>query len=163
LVGGVAVVVVFGAREVQEIMGRLVGFAESSCDRFIVFAVFQSGVSVLDLVALRVGDYPVESWMGFETASGHVGRYRFGVSTPEACACLGAYLEERGGKVGEPLLVGKRGPLSVKDVHRVLKGVVHRSGLDKIRGFSAKCIHRGFEATLKIPGIYPQVVDILLK
>jgi site-specific recombinase XerD len=154
---------VLDAKDAQAIMGKLASFAGSARDRFIVFAVFQSGVLVSDLVALNVGDYPVEAWMGFETVSGRVGRCRFGVSTPEACACLAAYLEERKGQIGEPLLVGKNGAFGVKDVNRVLKEVIHRSGLDKIRGFTAKCMCRGFEATLKSPGVYLQVKEILLK
>jgi site-specific recombinase XerD len=155
--------VVWGAMEAQAIMSKLVSFAGSFRDRFIVFAVFQSGILVSDLVALKVGDFPVEAWMGFETVSGRVGRCRFGVSTPETCACLVSYLEEREGQIGEPLLVGKNGSLSIKDVNKVLKGVIHRAGLDKIRGFTAKCMHKGFEATLKSPKIYLQVKEILLK
>lgn len=152
-----------GAREAQAIVAKLVSFAGSFRDCFIVIVAFQSGVSSSDLAALRIGDYPLEPWMGFETASGCVGKYRYGVSTPEACGYLAAYLEERGGKVGEPLLVGKNGSFTVKAVNRVLKGVIHRSGLDRIRGFTAKCLHRGFERTLNYADNYSRVVEILLK
>jgi len=153
-----------GAKEAQAIMFKIVSFAECSRDRFIVIAAFQNGLSSSDLSALKIGDYPLEPWMGFETASGRVGKYRYGVSTPECCACLVAYLEERcGGQNGEPLLVGKNGPFSAKDVNRVLKVVLHRAGLDKIRGFTAKCLGKGLEATLNYAENYSRVMDILLK
>jgi integrase len=152
-----------GAKEAQAIMAKLVSFADSHRDRFIVMAAFQNGLSSSDLAALKIGDYPLEPWMGFETASGHVGKYRYGVSTPEACAYLAAYLEVREGQNGEPLLIGKKGPLSVKEVNKVLKGIIHRAGLDKIRGFTAKCLHKGFEKTLNYAENYSQVADILLK
>ncbi|MDR2707777.1 MAG: hypothetical protein LBB87_03400 [Nitrososphaerota archaeon] len=152
-----------GARESQFIVAKLVSFADCFRDRFIVVAAFQSGISSSDLAAFRIGDYPLEPWMGFETVSGGVGCFRYGVSVPEACGFLAAYLEERGGKVGEPLLVGKSGAFSVKDVNRVLKGVLHKSGLDAIRGFTAKCLHRGFEWTLNYAENYSRVLEILLK
>ena len=152
-----------GAKEAQAVMAKLVSFADSARDRFIVMAAFQNGLSASDLAALKIGDYPLEPWMGFETASGHVGKCRYGVSTPETCGYLMAYLEKREGQVGEPLLVGKRGVfLDVKEVNKVLKGVIHRSGLDRIRGFSAKCLQRGFEATLRCSENYARVLDILL-
>jgi hypothetical protein len=144
-------------------MARLVSFAGSFRDCFIVVAAFQNGLSSSDLAALRVGDYPLEPWMGFETVSGCVGNFRYGVSTPEACGYLAAYLAERGGEKGEFLFVGKSGPFSVKDVNRVLKGVLHRSGLDRIRGFTAKCLHMGFERTLNYADNYSRVLEILLK
>ena len=152
-----------GAKEAQVVMAKLVSFADSPRDRFIVMAVFQNGISSLDLSALKIGDYPLEPWMGFETKSGHVGKYRYGVSTPETCAYLAAYLEERKGQNGEPLLIGKKGPLNVKEINKVLKGVIHRAGLDKIRGFTAKCLLKGFEATLNYAENYSQVIAILLK
>ncbi len=134
--------------------------AQSDRDRFIVACMFQNGFNPSDVAALRVGDYPVEPWTYFERARTKNGRTIRGVSMPEVCDCLRAYLRVRG-SAGGGLLLSREGELDGDGVSQVLRllidGVPELAGVE---GFVPTSLRDAFEDALTdAEGVKPKTKE----
>jgi site-specific recombinase XerD len=146
----------------QEQVTALFNVADSARDRFIVAVAFQNGVLPVDIAALKIGEYPLVVWQIYTKSRCKTGAQWIGVSTPEACKELNAYLRLRKGKPGEPLLMGREGPLTANTVQAVLSLLIKRAELDSIPGFIPKCLRDGFADVLIDADVYLQVKEALM-
>lgn len=127
---------------------KLIGFADSARDKFIIAASYHHGALPIDLAKLRVGDYPFDAWTYAEKSRSKTGEVWRVVSTPDCCDYLRAYMQIRKGAVGEPLLMGRKGPLDNVAICEIITDLINRAGLNSIPGFSPKCFRDGFEDAL---------------
>jgi integrase len=132
----------------REDVQKLISYAAVDRDRLIIALMFQNGVLPVDLVGLRIGDYPVEPWMYYKRKRSKTGKFWHGVSTPDICFYLKAYLRIRGGKSGESLFFGREGAMSSSSLSGVVAAVIERSGLGVVPDFIPKCLRDGFEDVL---------------
>lgn len=146
----------------NEEVRQLISYADCARDKFIVAVMFQSGPAPIDVAALQVGCYPVEPWVYFEFSRSKTGEVWRGVSTPDVCEFLKAYLVIRGGVVGEPLLVGREGSLNSEGVSQVVHTLIVKAGFSSIAGFKPKCLRDGFEDALVDAEIYHKVKEALM-
>ena len=136
--------------------------ADCARDKLIVALAFQNGIVPSDIANLKVGEYPSVAWCYYSKARKKTGELWHGVSTPDICACLAAYMVIRRGVVGEPLFVGREGVLDGAGVGVVLKGLIERAGLGSIVGFMPKCLRDGFADVLVDADVYLQVKEALM-
>jgi integrase len=141
---------------------RLISFADSDRDKFIVTVMYQNGPVPIDVSKLNVGDYPSEPWVYFEFSRSKTGIVWRGVSTPDACEFLRAYMVKRKGAVGEPLIIGREGPLDNEAVSQAVRVLIEKAGLSKIAGFVPKCLRDGFEDALADAEIYHKTKEALM-
>jgi hypothetical protein len=138
-------------------------FADSAKEHFILAVGYQNGALPVDVAGLRVGDYPTEPWTYFEKSRSKTGEVWCGVSTPDACGYLKAYLLQRNGKIGEPLFLGYGGrSLESESVSELLRGLIEKAKLDSIPGFMPKCLRDGFEDVLIDARTYHKVKEALM-
>jgi len=153
----------------NEDVRSLFAHADSARDKFIVAVIYQNGPAPVDVAALRVGDYPVEPWVYFEFSRSKTGEVWRGVSTPDVCDCLKAYvIVKKGkvmikkGKVGEPLLVGREGPLDNQGVSQVVRELIIKAGFGSVEGFKPTSLRDAFEDALCDAEIYSKVKEALM-
>lgn len=146
----------------QEDIQKLVHFADSTRDKFVVTVAYQNGLLPVDVANLCIGDYPLEPWTYFERSRSKTGEVIRGISTPDACHYLQEYMIMRKGKRGEPLIIGREGPADNETVGQILRTIITKSELDQIPGFIPKCLRDGFEDALVDANINRKIKEALM-
>jgi hypothetical protein len=145
--------------EVRIIFGK----ADSARDRLVVALMYQNGPAPIDVSLLCCGDYPLEAWQYFERSRSKTGEVWRGISMPDVCECLRAYLNVRGNfKLGEPLFVGREGPLNSEGISQVVHDLIERAGFGKVVGFKPTSLRDAFEDALVDAEIYHKVKEALM-
>lgn len=141
----------------------LFGKADSARDRLIVALMVQNGPAPIDVSLMCCGDYPVEPWVYFERNRSKTGEVWRGVSTPDVCECLKAYLNMRGDfKPKDPLFVGREGPLNSEGISEVVHDLIGKACLNGIVGFKPTSLRDAFEDALVDAEIYHKVKEALM-
>jgi integrase len=146
----------------QEDVRRLNSFADCARDHLIVTLMFHHGLLPVDLAALRIGDYPLTPWVYFTGSRSKTGEEYHAVSTPDACKYLTDYLRLRGGRSGDPLFMGRKGPLDNKAISDIISVLIVRASFDNIPGFMPKCLRDGFADVLVDADVYLQVKEAMM-
>jgi len=128
---------------------KLLTQAGTARNKFIIMALFHNGILPVDLAALKIGDYPTEPWVYYKKIRSKTKKFWYSASTPEACKFLNEYLQIRNGKTGEPLLLGREGPLGPTGIKIILDQLIKQAGLDKNPNFIPKCLRNGFFNSLR--------------
>ncbi|XES78158.1 MAG: tyrosine-type recombinase/integrase [Candidatus Bathyarchaeia archaeon] len=144
--------------EVRELLDH----ADCARDKFIIAIMYQNGFVPVDIAALNVGDYPSEPWQYFERSRSKTGEVIRGVSMPDVCSALNAYMKIRGEEAG-PLLLGREGPLNNKAVTQVVSCIIQNvPKLHEVKGFKPTNLRDAFEDSLKAAGIYPKTKEAMM-
>ena len=99
-------------------------------DRAIVLLLLRAGLRVLETVRLNLDDVSLSAEGGVvRVREGKGGRSRAVPLPPEARAALEAYRAARPAGESDRLFPGQRGPLTPRQVQRILKRVARRAGL----------------------------------
>jgi len=141
---------------------RLLSFANSSRDKFIVTLAFQNGVLPVDIVGLKIGEYPTEPWVYYKKQRSKTKKTWHGVSTPDIVMFLKDYLVVRNGKEKEPLLLGRFGPMTADAVKFMLQELIVRAGFDSNPNFIPKCLRDGFEDILVDADVYTKTKEAMM-
>jgi integrase/recombinase XerC len=100
-------------------------------DRAIVVTLLNTGLRVVELVNLRLGQVTLAEDRGsLQVTAGKGGRDRSIALNAMARQVLAEYLEVRPNVADEAFFIGRRGPMSVRQVPRILKRYVSQAGLD---------------------------------
>jgi hypothetical protein len=140
-------------------------FAKADCarDKLIVVLMYQNGPVPIDISLFKVGDYPSEPWVYFERSRSKTGEVWRGISTPDICDCMSAHLKVRGNvEVGEPLFVGREGPLNNEAISQILRELIAKAGLNSISGFKPTSLRDAFEDALVDAEVYPKIKKALM-
>jgi integrase len=146
----------------QEQMQTLNSYAATDRDHLMISLLFHNGVLPVDQESLKIGDLPVEPWMYYKKKRSKTGESWHGVITPDISRYLRAYLKIRGGKKGDPLFIGRSGPMTRDTITMVIKQLIMQAGFDEISGFSPKCLRDGFEDALVDAEVYHKVKEALM-
>jgi len=141
---------------------KVLSVANCKRDEFIVVLAYHCGLTPKDISMFCIGDYPVEPWKYFINSRGKTGATWHGVSTPEGCRYLREYMVIRGGKKGEPLLMGREGPLNEVAVAEVLSILIKRADLGHIDGFTAKSFRDGRFNALRTAEVDIQIREAMM-
>jgi hypothetical protein len=130
----------------------------------IVALMYQNGQAPVDVSLLCCGDYPSEPWTYFERSRSKTGEVWRGVSTPDVCEFLKAYLNVRGVSASDkPLFVGRFGPLDSEGiseiVHKLIRAVPELSEID---GLKPTSLRDAFEDALVDAETYHKVKEALM-
>lgn len=141
----------------------LYGKADSALHRLVVALMYQNGCAPKDASLLCCGDYPRAPWIYFERSRSKTGEIWRGISTPDVCECLGAYLKIRGKfEDSDPLFVGREGPLDSVGLSQIIRELMIKAGLDKVPGFKPTSLRDGFEDALVDAEIYHKIKEALM-
>jgi site-specific recombinase XerD len=133
---------------------KLLSYADSSRDKFIVCVAFQNGVAPVDVANLKLGEYPTEPWAYYKKKRSKTKKYWHGVSTPETSRYLKDYLTKTqkthnsSSAKNVPLLYGREGPMNSATVSLVIEKLIQKSGLSENPNFIPKCLRDGLEDAL---------------
>jgi len=143
------------ARKVQkysptnEEVRHLYMMADNSRDRLIVALMYQNGLSPIDISLLTVGDLPCSEWGYYEKSRSKTGEIIRAVVTPDEVYELQHYLKIRGNpSKGEPLFVGRQGPLDNQAISAILSELIEKSGLGGNNGFKPTSLRDALEDAL---------------
>lgn len=141
---------------------ELLSFADQR-GRLIVTLMYQCGPAPVDVSELRRGDIPREAWAYFEKSRSKTGEVWRGVTTPDICAELNAYLKLLGEGSDKDLLFRSReGFLDNEGVSRVVADLINRAGYSGVAGFVPKCLRDGLEDALVDANINSKVKEALM-
>jgi integrase len=142
----------------------LIGKADCARDRLIVALMFQNGPAPIDVSLLCCEDYPLEPWVYFERSRSKTGEVWRGVSTPDVCEYLKAYLTVRGVSASDkPLFVGRFGPLDSEGISEIVHNlIVSIPELSKIEGLKPTSLRDAFEDALVDAETYHKVKEALM-
>jgi integrase len=147
----------------NEVVRDLFAAADSARDKLIVALMYQNGPSPVDVSLLRCGDYPSEPWKYFERSRSKTGEIWHGVSTPDVCECLKAYLKVRGKYKSEDLLfVGREGALKGKGVSAIVRDLIVKAGFGEVKGFKPTSLRDAFEDALVDTETYHKTKEALV-
>jgi integrase len=127
----------------REEVKKILAVANCKRDELIVTLAYHCGLVPEDVVGICIGQYPTEPWKHFTGIRGKTGSTWHGVSTPEGCKFLNEYMIIRGGQKGEPLFMGREGPLNGVALSEIISTLVKRAGLSHIDGLTAKSFRDG--------------------
>jgi integrase len=157
------------ARKVQkysptnEEIRHLYTIADSSRERLIIALMYQNGLSPIDVSLLNVGDLPVEEWAYFEKSRSKTGEIFRSVVTPDIAYELETYLKIRGNPLkGEPLFVGRKGPLDNQAISDMVSALIEKSGLDGNNGFKPTSLRDALEDALVEANVNHKIKEALM-
>jgi site-specific recombinase XerD len=157
------------ARKVQkysptnEELRHLYTIADSSRDRLIVALMYQNGLAPVDVSCLNVGDLPSEEWGYYEKSRSKTGEIFRSVVTPDIAYELRTYLKIRGNlSKGEPLFVGRQGPLDNQAISGILSDLIEKSGLDGNNGFKPTSLRDALEDALVEANVNHKIKEALM-
>lgn len=128
---------------------NLFGSADSARDKLIIALMYHHGPTPVDVSKLCGGEYPSEPWQYFEKSRSKTGEVWRGISTPDVCECMAAYLKVRGPcKQGERLFIGREGVLVPKSVSALVHDLIVKCEYNKIKGFKPTSLRDAFEDAL---------------
>ena len=140
-------------------------FAVADCarDKLIVALMYQNGPAPIDVSLLCCGDYPVEPWAYFERSRSKTGEVWHGVSIPDVCECLKAYLNVRGKyKPEDRLFIGREGTLNGKGVSSIVRELIVKAGFGSVKGFKPTSLRDAFEDALVDAETYHKTKEALV-
>lgn len=146
----------------NEEVRKVLGVADCARDKLIVSVMYQNGPAPVDVADLVVGDYPETPWTFFITSRSKSGEVWRGVSTPDTCEALKAYLPIRNGRKGEPLFVGRRGALDNMGISEIVSGLIAKAGFGDVEGFRPYSLRDAFEDALGDAEVYHKVKEALM-
>jgi len=157
------------ARKVQkyspsnEELRHLYTIADCSRDRLIVALMYQNGLAPVDISLLNVGDLPVEEWAYYEKSRSKTGEIFRSVVTPDIAYELKTYLKIRGNpSKGEPLFVGRQGPLDNQAISAILSELIEKSGLGGNNGFKPTSLRDALEDALVEANVNHKIKEALM-
>jgi len=157
------------ARKVQkysptnEELRHLYTIADCSRDRLIVALMYQNGLAPVDVSLLNVGDLPVEEWAYYEKSRSKTGEIYRSVVTPDIAYELETYLKIRGTtSKGEPLFVGRQGPLDNQAISGIISELIEKAGLDGNNGFKPTSLRDALEDALVEANVNHKLKEALM-
>lgn len=142
---------------------KLLSHADTARDKLIIILTYQSGALPIDISNLCNGDIPLTEWEYVERSRSKSGETWRIVTTPDIVQALKAYLTVRGNMtIGEPLFVGREGPLGNRGISQIVEGIIEKAGFSGNQGFVPKCLRDGFEDALVDAEIYKKVKEALM-
>ncbi len=126
----------------------LIANADSKRDPLIVSLMYHHGLDPVDFAGWKIGDYPEQPWVYRELSRSKTGEVCRLISTPDTCFFIKEYLTIRRGMEGEPLFMGREGPLDNGGISDVVRGLIVKSGLSKLAGFKPTSFRDAFEDAL---------------
>ncbi len=146
----------------EEVRG-LFAVADCARDKLVVALMYQNGPLPVDVSLLCCGDYPSEPWIYFERSRSKTGEVWHGVSTPDVCECLKAYLKVRGKYKSEDLLfIGREGALKGKGVSSIVRDLIVKAGFGSVKGFKPTSLRDAFEDALVDAETYHKTKEALV-
>ena len=157
------------ARKVQkysptnEELRHLYTIADCSRDRLIVALMYQNGLAPVDVSLLNVGDLPSEEWAYYEKSRSKTGEIFRSVVTPDIAYELEIYLKIRGTtSKGEPLFVGRQGPLDNQAISGIISELIEKSGLNGNNGFKPTSLRDALEDALVEANVNHKIKEALM-
>jgi integrase len=157
------------ARKVQkysptnEELRHLYTIADCSRDRLIVALMYQNGLAPVDVSLLNVGDLPLEEWAYYEKSRSKTGEIFRSVVTPDIAYELEIYLKIRGNPLkGEPLFVGRQGPLDNQAISGQIAELIEKSGLGGNDGFKPTSLRDALEDALVESNVNHKIKEALM-
>jgi integrase len=157
------------ARKVQkysptnEELRHLYTIADCSRDRLIVALMYQNGLAPVDVSLLNVGDLPSEEWAYYEKSRSKTGEIFRSVVTPDMAYELETYLKIRGNpSKGEPLFVGRQGPLDNQAISGIISELIEKSGLNGNNGFKPTSLRDALEDALVEANVNHKIKEALM-
>jgi integrase len=157
------------ARKVQkyspsnEELRHLYTIADCSRDRLIVALMYQNGLAPVDVSLLNVGDLPTEEWTYYEKSRSKTGEIFRSVVTPDIAYELKTYLKIRGNtSKGEPLFVGRQGPLDNQAISGIISELIEKSGLGGNNGFKPTSLRDALEDALVEANVNHKIKEALM-
>ncbi len=157
------------ARKVQkysptnEELRHLYTIADCSRDRLIVALMYQNGLAPVDVSLLNVGDLPSEEWAYYEKSRSKTGEIFRSVVTPDMAYELETYLKIRGNpSKGEPLFVGRQGPLDNQAISGIISELIEKAGLDGNNGFKPTSLRDALEDALVEANVNHKIKEALM-
>jgi integrase len=157
------------ARKVQkyspsnEELRHLYTIADCSRDRLIVALMYQNGLSPVDVSLLNVGDLPLEEWAYYEKSRSKTGEIFRSVVTPDIAYELEIYLKIRGNPLkGEPLFIGRQGPLDNQAISGQIAELIEKSGLGGNDGFKPTSLRDALEDALVESNVNHKIKEALM-
>jgi len=112
---------------------------------------------------LNVGDLPVEEWAYYEKSRSKTGEIFRSVVTPDIAYELKTYLKIRGTpSKGEPLFVGRQGPLDNQAISAILSELIEKSGLGGNNGFKPTSLRDALEDALVEANVNHKIKEALM-
>ena len=123
--------------------------AQNYRDRLIVALMFQNGLSPVDVSEIKVGNLPLKEWGYYEKSRSKTGEIWHGVVTPDILYDLEKLLKITGNpQNGEPLFIGRQGPLDNKGISEVISELMQKAGFGEKTGFKPTSLRDAFEDAL---------------
>jgi integrase len=142
---------------------EMISHAEGARDRLIVTLMYQCGAAPVDVSELQRVDLPQDPWVYFEKSRSKTGEVWRGVSTPDLCIELNAYLKLIGaGEASELLFRSREGYLDNAGVSRVVADLIEKAGYGNVAGFVPKCLRDGLEDALVDANVHPKLKAALM-
>lgn len=118
-------------------------------NRALVTGLLDSGLRAAEFVGMKVGDIDLANGLFMVSGKGRKQRHvRMGAN---ARKCVIRYLQLRKGKVGEPLWLGVRGPITTSGLFQILNDLGTRCNVQKCnphkfrRTFALNCLRNGMD------------------
>ena len=138
-------------------------FADSHRDRLIVALMFQNGLSPVDVSGLKIGDLPLKEWGYYEKSRSKTGEIWHGVVTPDILFDLQKLLKVMGNPPnGEPLFVGRQGPLNNKAVSEVISKLMKKAGFNEKIGLKPTSLRDAFEDALVKSNVQSKLKELMM-
>jgi len=147
----------------NEEVRHLYTIADNSRDRLIVALMYQNGLSPVDISLLNVGDLSLEEWSYYEKSRSKTGEIFRAIITPDIAYELKTYLKIRGStSKGEPLFVGRQGPLDNQAISAVISELIEKAGLDGNNGFKPTSLRDALEDALVEANVNHKIKEALM-
>jgi len=147
----------------NEELRHLYTIADSSRDRLIIALMYQNGLAPVDVSLLNVGDLPSEEWAYYEKSRSKTGEIFRSVVTPDIAYELKVYLKIRGNpSKGEPLFVGRKGPLDNQAISDIVSDLIEKSGLGGNNGFKPTSLRDALEDALVEANVNHKIKEALM-
>ena len=143
---------------------HLYTIADGSRDRLIVALMYQNGLAPVDVSLLNVEIFKVRG-MGLlrEIKKQDQREISDSVVTPDMAYELETYLKIRGNpSKGEPLFVGRQGPLDNQAISGIISELIEKSGLDGNNGFKPTRLRDALEDALVEANVNHKIKEALM-
>jgi hypothetical protein len=125
--------------------------------------MYQNGLAPVDVSLLNVGDLPAEEWAYYEKSRSKTGEIYRSVVTPDIAYELETYLKIRGTtSKGEPLFVGRQGPLDNQAISGIISELIEKAGLDGNNGFKPTSLRDALEDALVEANVNHKLKEALM-
>lgn len=137
--------------------------ADSRRDRLVCILAYHTGAAPIDLSELCRGELPREPFRYFQKSRSKTGEVWRGVTTPDVCEALNAYLAVLGeGEPSDLLFKSREGTLDNDGVSRVIFDLIRKAGFGDVAGFRPTSLRDAFEDALVDANINHKVKEALM-